>query len=71
MEFTAEYGHVQIMTSEERSTMHLGSWAIGIGHIARELKKQELPKVSDRCLHWLQLSRGESLVHLLCASSWL
>ena len=52
MEFTTKYGHVQVETAEERARSHFSDWAIGIGHIARVLDHQQLPKEVD--LNWLR-----------------
>jgi hypothetical protein len=49
------------MTSEERSTSRFSDWAIGIGHLAKELEKQKLPKISDATLSWLRSPKAYDL----------
>lgn len=52
MEFTAKYGHVQVETAEERARNRFTDWSIAIGHLAKVLEQQEVPKEVD--LNWLR-----------------
>jgi len=45
--FVTEYGHVQLMTTYERSVERFGAWAITLGHLARKLKEAQLPAITD------------------------
>lgn len=51
-EWTLKYGHVQVETAEQRARGRFTDWAIGIGHLARVLEQQQLPKDVD--LNWLR-----------------
>jgi hypothetical protein len=52
MEFTTKYGHVQVETAEERARGRFSDWSIGMGHLAKVLDQQQLPKEVD--LNWLR-----------------
>lgn len=50
----AEYGHVWMETSQERSTDRLTAWTISMRYLARILREQKLPKISPVVLSWLR-----------------
>jgi hypothetical protein len=69
IEFVDKYGHVQMQTAEARATSRFGDWAIVIGYLAKQFKKQPaLPAVD---LDWLRSPRKADVERMRSAVALL
>lgn len=69
MEFTAKYGHVQIMTAQEYATMRFSDWASYINSLAKLAKK--MPELRDVDHNWLRAPKPNEVAKLTEALEYL